>query len=375
MNNLFVTFDKFDHTKLVKTSIDAKTAKQTDPKTGEVKTIPYNTTALKYEYETINSKGEICRVIDNLAIEFPELYSPSGIMRKTNQQGFETASLFTQFDITKPEIDQATKMGPNFTGGPMDSLYQWVCERVWECKGQLPSIMAKLSGKHSLSSVVSYPIYFTKNSETLEIVAGSRPSKYFNLMCYGKEGSATRKETLFKAPTGDAKKGFATIPWSLLTNVELKFIPVVTFKQVYMGGGKVSIQFEITSAVVTSVSPSNSTSAQVDTLARLASDVDLSNNVADQIAVLQKRMAPASAETPSDTPHGGATSLNKLDSPKPVEPTTSTHSNSAGAGTPHPTPAPISQLAFSNLPSVSAGSILHAPSKVASFFNTPVSSN
>jgi hypothetical protein len=67
----------------------------------------------------------------------------------------------------------------------------------------------------------------------------------------------------------------------------MKFIPLIQFKRIYVGGGKASIQMQITSAIVTEIRSRGSTTLQTSTLQRLhEARPNLTDTVSAQLAKL-----------------------------------------------------------------------------------------
>ena len=299
MEQLHIKHSEFNPTCMVKTSLDSKQSKpKLDPQnpTAGLQSVSYHVSQILYEYSSTDQKGNPCKVVAPLAVECPELYSPIGILSKINVQGYETASLFTVFDMTKQDIKSFCSLGKEHSGldpGFWQVFYKWCMQRVWELRSQIPTV-ARLPAIEALLGMFAYPLYFARDPVSSQVMVGSNPSKYFNLLCHGQSGSVTRKETLFKAPISDGdvagKKQFRTIPWKYLQSVEMVFMPIITFKQLYIGGGKVTLQFEITSAVVKHVIPINSSCAQDSTLAEYESNDDVRNTITAQIDVLTRRL-------------------------------------------------------------------------------------
>ena len=89
------------------------------------------------------------------------------------------------------------------------------------------------------------------------------------------------EQTLFTGIDGK------NISWNLLQNVEMKFIPLLYIKRMYVGGGKGSIQIELVSAIVTSIHARNTTTRQLSTIHRIQSQrPELADNISAQIAKL-----------------------------------------------------------------------------------------
>lgn len=389
MDTLFTTFDTFETERMVKTSLDTKQSKpRADPNNPSAppQSVTYQVTSLQYEYDVKDEKtGQVTKNVAPLAVEAPELFSPMGIATKFNSNGYEAASLFTIFDFRKGEVKNFCSLGESHTGmaaGFWQQLYSWCLNRIWELRSQIPTVQ-RLPAKEALLGMFAYPIYFSRDPSTGDVVSGSNPSKYFNLLCRGKPGSAMRKETLFKAPivTGEVggKKQFQTIPWDLLKNVEMVFKPVITFKQLYIGGGKVSLQFEITSAVVKSATPINSTSAQKESLNEYAADASVAAAITEQIALLSRRLNESDGDgtttlpmpTPAPTKDEQKDQLADLSAPAslPVAQVAPVSGHVLGSSPPQQAPAQATPAI--QTPSPQQAAPQQAPTLVAAVGSTP----
>jgi hypothetical protein len=121
------------------------------------------------------------------------------------------------------------------------------------------------------------PIYRPRDEVTGDIIPGRAPSMFLKLFSRGKPPML--EQSLFTDLVGNP------IPWKLLEGVEMKFIPLLHIKRMFIGGGKASIQMEVLSAVVTYVKPKGTTSKQDATMNRLkANRPELQDIVAAQIA-------------------------------------------------------------------------------------------
>jgi hypothetical protein len=111
---------------------------------------------------------------------------------------------------------------------------------------------------------------------------GRAPTAFYKLFSRGK--SPFVEQTIF---TGLDNK---PIPWTMLQNVEMKFIPLLHFKRIYVGGGgkNISLQIEMLSAVVTYIKGRGTSSNQQATITRLQElRPDLGDQVSAQVAKLK----------------------------------------------------------------------------------------
>ncbi|GIW70147.1 MAG: hypothetical protein KatS3mg101_0894 [Patescibacteria group bacterium] len=262
----FITWDKFDIKRMVKTEPETRTSKaRQDPNNPSkiIDSVQYQILPIKYEYDK-EVRGEKVKVVAPLAVELPKLRAPSGIIRRKSMYGNgETAHVFTIFDMSNEDCAKLCSLDKNSF---WTSLYDWFVNRLWELRSQIPSVK-KLPSKEAMPGMFAFPIYYPRDPNTSEVIKGSNPSKYMPLRCFGEPGTPKRRECVFKAPVED-KTGepFKTIPWEILESASFEYIPIVVFKQLYIGGGKVVMQYDVISAVVTSITPIGTRSLQTETL-------------------------------------------------------------------------------------------------------------
>lgn len=299
MESLKIKFNEFDPERMVKTSVDSKQSKpKIDPSNPNKapESVQYQSMQLMYRYPVKRPNGEEFSIVAPLCIEAPVLSTPNGISRKIQPSGQESASIFTVFDLSKPEVREFVADGSEGQeNGCIEKIYRWCLNRLFEVKPQVPSF-TKFSKIEHFESIFPYPIFWPRDQQTGQIMRGKNPTKYFNLMSYGKVGSPGRKETLFSVPirdeTNPVLKQYKTIPWSALENVEMAFQPLINFRQIYIGGGKASLQFEISSSVIYSVVRANTESAQRSTLDTLAAKSEVTATIQAQIAALMGTPIP-----------------------------------------------------------------------------------
>ena len=299
METLKVNHLNFDPKRLIKTQLETKQSKpRPNPERPQdpPQSVTYNELALMYEYDTVDAGGNPCRVIAPLQVEGPVLTSPVGIGIKPGQNGGENASIFTQFDMTNTEVAAFVALGDEKGDGAgfWERLYRACLHRIFEIRGEVKSL-GRITKIEGLEGVFGYPIFWKRDSLG-QIMPGTNPSKYFNLINYGKPGSFQRKETLFNIPVRDEKDpgtpenpNWKKLDWKLLTSgVEMKFQPLITFKKIYIGGGKASLQFEIKSAMVTHVVRANTVSGQKDTLEKASRDENTVRSIMQQVEALTR---------------------------------------------------------------------------------------
>ena len=209
------------------------------------------------------------RVLNDFLFEACELHTSVGISSKVGPSGREEHSIMCKFDLNNP--DQALLIDKF---GEIHSGCAYILSQV---KGVVK--LFTFDPKNPEATGLKNPVYRARDSITGEIAQGRAPSMFLKLFKRGKDAMA--EETLFTGLDGKP------IPWALLKGVEMKFIPLIHVKRLYIGGGKASIQMEVVSAVVTSVRARNTATKQIDTIHRLqAANPMLADSVAAQLAKL-----------------------------------------------------------------------------------------
>ena len=278
-----VSYRDFDPANLVKTPPQQKQSQpKVDPNNPNAppQPITYFEIPLSYRYTIKDKDGGEKSVIADLYIEGPELFTPGGINSK-DMNGKAVHSIFTQFDLQDPEI--LAFVGTEVERpGTMERLYRVVIDRLDEAKGAVG--LGRMQHKMMIEGVTTYPIHWPRDATTSQVIVGKNPSKYFSLFSYGQGYS--QKRTLFCAPITDTEGRATILDWEMLRGVEMKYRPLFHFKKIYIGGGKASIQFDITSAVVTHIVKANTESNQTDTIETLKRDDNLTKSLRDQIAAL-----------------------------------------------------------------------------------------
>jgi hypothetical protein len=288
-----IDYKAFDAGRLQKTPPQQKQSQpKPDPNNPHAPPAPitYYEIPLSYKYNVHDKDGHNVEVIGDLYVEGPELYSPGGINTK-DMSGKPVHSIFTQFDLQDPEIQSFLSMD-QVNPGMMHRLYMAVLQRLEECKGTVG--LGRMQNVQMLEAVTTYPIHWPRDATTSQIIVGKNPSKFFSLFSYG-SGYGLRR-SLFCAPLDDEQGKTKILDWELLRGVEMKYRPLFHFKKVYIGGGKASIQFDVSSAVVTSVVKANTESNQTDTIAALKSNDALTNSLREQIAALNKALEQSKLE-------------------------------------------------------------------------------
>ena len=301
-----IKYNEFDPNRLVPTSVEGKMSKAridpANPQAG-LQQVPYQVYKILYNYEITDPKtGKTRDVVAPLAVEAPELFTPAGVVSKMGQLGYETASIFTIFNMGNEEVRDFcsfNKQAPGF----WFKLHSYYMNKMWENRQQI-KLIAGLPMMAAMAGVFPVPIFVTYDQATGEVNQNANPTKFFELLSSGKRGSPLRKETLFNTPRVvnviAGKKIYEKLEWNMLESVEMRFEPVITFEHLHIGN-KITYKCKITSAIVKDIIPANSESSQTEALGRHEQDEQLQQTLAAQIEALTNRLQnmPAPSQTPN----------------------------------------------------------------------------
>lgn len=271
-NQSFVTYDEYSTPNLTCTPAEPKTVPD-----GPSKGTPYHMIPFLYNYGTVEH-----RRLSDFLLEGSEVSTSFGIQSKPNQSGRLEHSIMVSFDVNDGAQARFIETMNQIHGGAAYILQQM--------KGTVK--LFNFNAQMAEATGLKNPIYRPRDELTGEIIQGRKPSYYFKLFQRGKAPMV--EQTLFTDLNGKP------IPWTLLQGVDMKFIPLIHIKRIYVGGGKASIQMEVVSAVVTSVRARNTATQQLSTINRLQHErPELVDTVSAQLAKLttdrQDQMLGASA--------------------------------------------------------------------------------
>jgi hypothetical protein len=263
--NSYCTYLDYTVTRLSCTPYEQKTIPGTGPTA-----VPPQAPQFYYVVPLMYNLGSTdAPVLSEFHFEACELETSFGIQGKPGPNGRLEYSLMVKFDLNNN-----------------DNV------RFLECINDIHSgcgyILGKIKGGVKLfnfnpdmaeATGLKNPIYRPRDEMTGDIIQGRAPSMFLKLFSRGKAPMV--EQTLFTGLDGKP------IPWKLLEGVEMRFIPLLHIKRMYVGGGKASIQMEVLSAIVTSVKARNTTPKQLATIHRLqAARPELQDTVAAQLARL-----------------------------------------------------------------------------------------
>jgi hypothetical protein len=282
-NQSYVTYDNYTTANLTCTPHETKTVPD-----GPSKGTTYYQIPFLYNYGTAENK----RLTDFL-LEGCELSTSFGVQSKPNQSGRVEHSIMVSFDVNDDEQVRFIET--------INQVHAGAAYILQQMKGAVK--LFNFNAQMAEATGLKNPIYRPRDEVTGEILQGRKPSNYFKLFQRGKPPMV--EQTLFTDLNGKP------IPWALLQGVEMKFIPLIHFKRIYVGGGKASIQMEVVSAIVTSIRARNTATQQLSTIHRLQhTRPELVDTVAAQLAKLttdrQDQMLGASVPQSQDQQGGEA---------------------------------------------------------------------
>lgn len=225
----------------------------------------YHQIPLLYNYGENGVKN-----LNDFMLEGPVMKSGMGIMSKPGASGKTEHSIMVKMDPNIPEMNSFINS--------MKTIHGDIALNLFQLRGQVG--MKNFDYKIAEATGLKFPIYYPTDKVTLEVIEGKHPSMFLKLFSRGKPPMVD--QTLFTDLNGNR------VPWEVLTNVELEFIPLIHIKRLYIGGGKASIQMEVVSALLTSPpKPRGSTTKQLLTANRLKEqNPALADQIAAQVAKL-----------------------------------------------------------------------------------------
>lgn len=321
----FVVFNEYTTARITCSQPEKKTV----PNTGQNANPPsaeqnYHLIPLLYDYST----SPTSRVLNEFQLEAPELTTTHGIRSQVNVQSNRTDhSIMARFDVSNPEHARFLEV--------MNEIHAGCAQMINAYKGAVK--MPHFNPNMAMATGFKDPIYRQLDELTGKPIEGRAPSYFFKLFSRGKPPFV--EQTIF---TGLDNK---PIPWTVLQNVEMKFIPLLHFKRIYAAAGKASLQVEMISAVVTHIKGRGTASTQTATIARLQqARPELGDTVAAQVAKLtaerQELMLAGSDK--------GATATNNVDA-------TATQPSYAGIPGYQAPAQPPAQGNLPNIPALNVG--------------------
>lgn len=311
---------------------EKKSKPKVDKETGKESQIVYYSAPLSIKAN--NSKGEP-RAMESFVVEGPLMTSKRGIkvMCKDgkweasikcihNTEDPETVA-FCGWPVDPkdwkkmPEITENRGMENEVRGrdqvGFMTSLYM---RCLWNAFANRKAINLEVTKIEGLEGVFKNPLkWATTDDGTL--MPDVKPTRWYKVVLFGdpeKPETGKANFTMSVPKTEKNKKGEMVLDWCYLMNAKLALRPLLRFKSVYCGAGKVSIQMDMLGGVIDDFDPCNTSSEQTKTLDKQRADTDRVQHLQDQLAKARALL-------------GIDENGNKI---KPKEDTSSTEKESAG---------------------------------------------
>lgn len=291
---------------------EMKSPPELDPSTGkQIKAgVGYYTAPLIHKTRGKDGKLRVDRAFQ---VEGPIMTSEGGIVvRKKAGKGYE-ASVWVPHDLEKKEMS-------DFIGEPIDAAdfakmpekntvneEGIITENGKESVGFLSQLHLRLllfafdkradigiSDCKKLANFegkFKHPLKFTYNPDGT-VMLGKNPTKYWKVFLLGNpEGKCKRAPFSIPVPISEEyPEGEQVMDWCFLQDVRLIFRPLITFKSIYCGSDKLSIQCEISSGVVYSFEPLNNNCLQTITLSKAREDTSLIQTLQEQLAKAREQL-------------------------------------------------------------------------------------
>ena len=144
--------------------------------------------------------------------------------------------------------------------------------------------LASLSKLEDVKARMKSPVYWHRDKDTAAFIEGKNPSTYLKHTYFaaqparGEKPAMTERYADFKVPGSDE-----SLSLDVLLNSALTFRPVITLTNVYIGAGKITPQFYVSSAVVTDIKKIERAHMQQDTLLEYGQDKELVEKLRQQL--------------------------------------------------------------------------------------------
>lgn len=264
LNQNYVTYTHFSTERLTASQPEPKVVPGTGP--GSNPPVPAQN---YYQIPLLYNYGIDCSRLNDFLLEGPELESSTGIRSSPAPSGNGRLdhAIPVRFDLNDPEQKRFIDV--------MNSVHKSCAYILGTMKG---AVNLRFFDPNNPDGLFSNPVYRPYDKVSNQFIEGRAPSMFLKLFSRGKPGM--EEQTLFTGVDGN------TIPWALMQGVEMKFIPLIHIKRIYVGS-KASLQMEVQSAIVTSIRARNSAPKQLATLQRLQQEKPaLVDAVATQVARL-----------------------------------------------------------------------------------------
>lgn len=166
-----------------------------------------------------------------------EMETNSGIQSIINHDGATKHYIFTQFDSNNPIHTQWI--------ASMRKIYDDCVDLLYSIKKKIK--MYGFDKNYPEWTGFKFPLYYPRDNNTGEILKDKPPSMFLKL--FGNGRRLNQEQTLFTDMHGNP------VPWELLSNIQMKFIPLIHIKYIYVNNSRASIQMHLQSAIITSIKP------------------------------------------------------------------------------------------------------------------------
>lgn len=201
----YITFNTYRTTNVVYTHANSRQLQSQTYRT-------YYRIPLMYNFGTHDNQ-----VLRDFLFECCEMETKVGIISETFENGYIQYKIPCQFNLSNP-----------------DHMICYNCfKEIYQATMWILNSLKKDVNLHLLSETnYPSPIYNGNN---------------INLNLYYRGTGHAFEQSLFTDPQGQR------IPWDLLTNVSIRFIPLLRVKYLHIIEGRVSLEMEIVSAVITAI--------------------------------------------------------------------------------------------------------------------------
>lgn len=269
----------YEYTKFQASHLDGSEPKEKSFDGGKTK---YKEIPLLYNYGTPESP-----ITDMFYFELPVVKSFGGINSKVEEKPAriegdppyikENHSIMFSFDLQDPDCKACL--------GKLDEVYKGSAHVLNKFKGKVNRMHFN---PENPEGSYKHPVYWKIDPATCERVPGRNPSMWVKLNHW------KNNKTLFTDIEGNP------IEWELLTDVEIKMIPLLQFEKIYCGSGLPSLQIKLVSAIITDIVPINTQTRQTRTIDKFKNNAGLKDSLAGQLAAL--RMSKQDALSGGYTP-------------------------------------------------------------------------
>lgn len=236
-----------------------------------VMSVPSNPPSLYYIIP-IKYRSESTDYVEELTIEACEMESRNGIL-KSNRNGND------KYYINSTPLDR-------------DNFIAFLNKVYDECAKAIDKFKKVVKLNHfdinCPQARFRKPVSYELDKDTGEILSHSKPR--INL-------AILHNKSICNSIFTDLDNN--EIPWDVLTNAYIKFIPVLNFKHINITDGRPVIKIEIIRAIVTSIIIPEMRYLQVNTISRLKRENPfLPDKVKDQLSQIRKYRSQTSNDEP-----------------------------------------------------------------------------